>query len=48
VRSCELALGLDAAVLGIVADRLAQPRHDWQPFQRPDRLGLGTLFPPED
>jgi hypothetical protein len=32
----------------VVADRLAQPRHDWHPFERPTRFGLGTLFPPED
>jgi hypothetical protein len=35
-------------VLWIVADRLAQPRHEWRPFERPTRFGLGTLFPPED
>ncbi|TQN43771.1 putative esterase [Blastococcus colisei] len=47
VRSSHLGMGHDPAVLWVVADRLAQPRHDWQPFQRPNRFGLGTLFPPE-
>jgi hypothetical protein len=31
----------------VIADRLAQPRHEWQPFQRPTRFGLGALFPAE-
>ena len=48
VRSSHLGMGHDPAVLWIVADRLAQPRHDWRPFERPTRFGLGTLFPPED
>jgi len=48
VRSSHLGMGHDPAVLWIVADRLAQPRHEWQPFQRPSRFGLATLFPPED
>jgi pimeloyl-ACP methyl ester carboxylesterase len=48
VRSSHLGMGHDPAVLWVVADRLAQPRHDWQPFRRPTRFGLGSLFPPED
>src|SRR3954451_21686810 len=48
VRSSHLGMGHDPAVLWVVADRLAQPRHDWRPFRRPARFGLGTLFPPED
>ncbi|MGZ8751303.1 MAG: esterase/lipase family protein [Pseudonocardia sp.] len=48
VRSSHLGMGHDPAVLWIVADRLAQPRHDWRPFERPARFGLSRLFPPED
>jgi pimeloyl-ACP methyl ester carboxylesterase len=48
VRSSHLGMGHDPAVLWVVADRLAQPRHDWRPFERPTRFGLGALFPPED
>jgi pimeloyl-ACP methyl ester carboxylesterase len=48
VRSSHLGMGHDPAVLWVVADRLAQLRHDWRPFRRPTRFGLGTLFPPED
>jgi pimeloyl-ACP methyl ester carboxylesterase len=48
VRSSHLGMGHDPAVLWVVADRLAQPRHEWRPFQRPTRFGLATLFPPED
>ena len=48
VRSSHLGMGHDPAVLWLVADRLAQPRHDWRPFERPTRFGLGTLFPAED
>jgi pimeloyl-ACP methyl ester carboxylesterase len=48
VRSSHLGMGHDPAVLWIVADRLAQPRHDWRPFERPTRFGLGSLFPSED
>jgi pimeloyl-ACP methyl ester carboxylesterase len=48
VRSTHLGMGHDPAVLWVVADRLAQPRHEWRPFERPTRFGLGTLFPPED
>jgi len=48
VRSSHLGMGHDPAVLWVVADRLAQPRNEWRPFQRPTRFGLGALFPPED
>ena len=48
VHSSHLGMGHDPAVLWLVADRLAQPRHDWRPFERPSRFGLGRLFPPED
>jgi hypothetical protein len=41
-------MGHDPATLWVVADRLAQPRNEWTPFQRPTRFGLGALFPPED
>jgi pimeloyl-ACP methyl ester carboxylesterase len=47
VRSSHLGMGHDPAVLWIVADRLAQPRGGWRPFERPTRFGLGALFPPE-
>jgi pimeloyl-ACP methyl ester carboxylesterase len=48
VHSSHLGMGHDPAVLWVVADRLAQPRHEWRPFERPTRFGLATLFPPED
>jgi pimeloyl-ACP methyl ester carboxylesterase len=48
VRSSHLGMGHDPAVLWVVADRLAQPRDAWRPFQRPTRFGLGALFPAED
>jgi hypothetical protein len=41
-------MGLDPAVLWVVADRLAQPADQWQPFRRPTKLGLGVLFPDDD
>jgi hypothetical protein len=41
-------MGHDPAVLWVIADRLAQPRHDWQPFRAPTRFGLGVLFPADD
>ena len=47
VRAGHLGMGHDPAVLWVVADRLAQPRNEWRPFERPTRFGLGTLFPPE-
>jgi pimeloyl-ACP methyl ester carboxylesterase len=48
VRSSHLGMGHDPAVLWVLADRLAQPRDDWQPFRRPTRFGLGALFPPPE
>jgi pimeloyl-ACP methyl ester carboxylesterase len=48
VHASHLGMGLDPAVLWVIADRLAQPRHEWQPFRRPTRFGLGALFPAED
>ncbi len=48
VRSSHLGMGHDPAVLWVVADRLAQPRDEWRPFERPTRFGLGALFPAED
>lgn len=45
VHAAHLGMGHDPAVLWVVADRLAQPRHDWQPFRPPTRFGLGRLFP---
>ena len=48
VRSSHLGMGYDPAVLWVVADRLALPRDEWRPFQRPTRFGLGALFPAED
>ncbi|MDT0276155.1 esterase/lipase family protein [Blastococcus goldschmidtiae] len=47
VHASHLGMAHDPAVLWVIADRLAQPRHDWQPFQRPARFGLGALFPAE-
>jgi pimeloyl-ACP methyl ester carboxylesterase len=47
VRAGHLGMGHDPAVLWVVADRLAQPRDQWRPFERPSRFGLGTLFPAE-
>jgi pimeloyl-ACP methyl ester carboxylesterase len=43
VRASHLGMGVDAAVLWLVADRLAQTREGWQPFRRPARLA--PLFP---
>jgi pimeloyl-ACP methyl ester carboxylesterase len=48
VHASHLGMGHDPAVLWVVADRLAQPRHDWQPFRPPTRFGLGLLFPGDD
>ena len=48
VHSSHLGLGHDPATLWVVADRLAQPRNEWRPFQRPTRFGLGALFPADD
>jgi pimeloyl-ACP methyl ester carboxylesterase len=43
VRAGHLGIGVDAAVLWLLADRLAQPVGDWAPFQPPSRLRL--MFP---
>lgn len=43
VHAGHLGMGHDPAVLWVVADRLAQPADDWQPFQPPP--GLARLFP---
>jgi pimeloyl-ACP methyl ester carboxylesterase len=48
VRSSHLGMGHDPAVLWVVADRLALPRGEWRPFERPTRFGLGALFPAEN
>lgn len=48
VHSSHLGMGHDPAVLWVVADRLALPRHEWRPFERPTRFGLGRLFPVEE
>ncbi|TYP88563.1 esterase/lipase family protein [Blastococcus xanthinilyticus] len=45
VHASHLGMGVDPAVLWIVADRLAQPPGAWRPFQRPARFGLRALFP---
>ena len=45
VHASHLGMGVDPAVLWIVADRLAQPADGWRPFVRPPRFGLGALFP---
>jgi pimeloyl-ACP methyl ester carboxylesterase len=45
VHAAHLGMGVDPAVLWVVADRLAQPKDGWQPFRRPTRFGLGALFP---
>jgi len=45
VHASHLGMGLDPAVLWIVADRLAQPRDGWRPFRPPTRFGLRALFP---
>jgi len=45
VHASHLGMGLDPAVLWIIADRLAQPRDRWRPFQPPTRFGLRALFP---
>ncbi|MDK3255792.1 esterase/lipase family protein [Blastococcus capsensis] len=45
VHASHLGMGVDPAVLWIVADRLAQPAAGWRPFVRPTRFGLRALFP---
>jgi pimeloyl-ACP methyl ester carboxylesterase len=48
VWASHLGMGLDPAVLWVVADRLAQPADRWQPFRRPACLGFDALFPDDD
>ena len=48
MHSSHLGMGHDPAVLWVVADRLALPRNEWRPFERPTRFGLGRFFPEED
>ena len=43
VRAGHLGIGVDAAVLWVLADRLAQPVGEWAPFEPPARLRL--MFP---
>ena len=45
VRAGHLAIGVDAAVLWLLADRLAQPVGEWAPFEPPARLR--PMFPPQ-
>jgi len=44
VPASHLGLGHHPAVLWVVADRLAQPPGDWQPYRVPSRRGPGSLF----
>ena len=43
VRAGHLGIGVDAAVLWLLADRLAQPAGEWAPFEPPARLR--RMFP---
>ncbi|MGI9083682.1 MAG: hypothetical protein ACR2FE_00140 [Aeromicrobium sp.] len=43
VRASHLGIGVDASVLWLLADRLAQPVGTWAPFEPPPRLRL--MFP---
>ena len=43
VRAGHLGIGVDAAVLWLLADRLAQPLGEWAPFEPPTRLR--PMFP---
>jgi pimeloyl-ACP methyl ester carboxylesterase len=45
VYASHLGMGVDPAVLWVIADRLAQPANSWRPFAPPARWGLGALFP---
>ena len=45
VYASHLGMGVDPAVLWVIADRLAQPADTWRPFAPPNRFGLGALFP---
>ena len=44
VHASHLGLASNPSVLFVLADRLSQPEHDWQPFER---RGLGALVYPE-
>ena len=44
VHASHLGLASNPSVLFVLADRLSQPEHDWQPFKR---KGLGALVYPE-
>ena len=44
VHASHLGLASNPSVLFVLADRLSQPEHDWQPFER---KGLGALVYPE-
>jgi pimeloyl-ACP methyl ester carboxylesterase len=48
VHASHLGMGLDPAVLWVIADRLSQTKDGWQHFRRPTRFGLGALFPDPD
>lgn len=43
VRSLHLTLGFDPLVTAVVADRVAKPKDDWAPYQRP--IWLSPAFP---
>jgi pimeloyl-ACP methyl ester carboxylesterase len=46
VHASHLGMGLDPAVLWVVADRLAQPKDGWRPFRPPARFR--SLYPDPD
>lgn len=48
VYASHLGMGVDPAVLWVVADRLAQPVGSWRPFHPPARFGLAALYPRDD
>jgi pimeloyl-ACP methyl ester carboxylesterase len=48
VYASHLGMGVDPAVLWVVADRLAQPVDSWRPFRPPARWGLAALYPRDD
>ncbi len=43
VKASHLGMGMNPLTLYVIADRLAQPEHDWQPFRRP--ILLSCLLP---
>jgi hypothetical protein len=47
VVSSHIGLGHHPAVLWAVADRLAQPENDWQPFRPPAMMRLLFPAPPD-